>query len=103
MKTENIYLGRIYKVSSYLSDGFGGQINFKFNKSAIMEKRSIMGFVYMKDLETGKRYSMKLSSRIGSLYVSKSYLEEFNYATRNTEEDLPKEKILKLGKEYLDM
>ena len=103
MKTENVYVGRIYKVSSCSYDIFGRQINLDYVKSAVMVRKSVMGFSYMKDLETGQRYSVKLSSKKGTLYVSQTYLEEFNYATRNHEMDLPKEKILKLGKEYLNM
>jgi len=101
MKTENVYLGRIYKVGSCRRNNLGEEINLYYHKSAVMVCKKIVGIKYMKDLETGERYRMKLSSKKGVLYVSRSYLENFNVATGNKVEDLPKDKILALGKAYL--
>ena len=104
MKTENVYLGRIYEVDSIDTYYLMNHVNLNFKKNAVMVlRKNVFGREYMQDLENGQRYRMKLSNRRGTLYVSQSYLEEFNYATRNQEKNLPKEKILELGKRYFNM
>ena len=103
MKTNNVYFGKIYEVASIEDVYFHTNINFMYKKDAMMVlKRDIFGRKYMKDLNDGKKYNVALPTRVGKLYVSRTYLESFNKKTHNTKENLPKSKILSLGSKYIN-
>ena len=101
MKTRNVYFGKIYEVASIEDAYFKTNINFIYRKDTMMVlKRNILGKRYMKDLNDGQKYSVKIPNRVGKLYVSRRYLESFNDITHNTMDNLPKKKILSLGSKY---
>jgi len=103
MNTEQVYFGEIYRVDSIKRDYYyGTTVGLKYVKDALLlSKTNIFGKKYMKDLNTGQRYKIKLTSKLGSLYVSQSSLQSFNYTTKNECMNLPKEEIQKSGNKYL--
>ena len=103
MNTQKVYFGQIYRVTSVDKCSYlGTEICLNYVKDTLMlVKKNIFGIKYMKDLNSGENYKIKLSTKIGSLYVSRSSLELFNEATQNKHINLPKGKVIELGNQYL--
>lgn len=102
MKTGDVYVGRIYEVHSISDAGYYSNINLVYKEYALMiTKVDFFGRCYMKDLNNGKRYNIKLPTKIGALYVSKTYLKSFNAAIDNEMVNMSKNKVLELGNKYI--
>ncbi len=103
MKTEKVFFAKIYNISGVdESYYFRTTIKLDYIKHALVQyKINLFGIEYMKDLNTNQKYKMKLSSKVGTLYVSNRSIESFNTVTENKEKNLPKEKIKTLGNKYL--
>lgn len=103
MDTNKVYLGRIYEVESIVDGYYEKKVQLTHVDDAIMIlKRDIFGQKYMKDLNNGKKYKVKLPTKVGVLYVSRTYLKSFNKTLNNETRNLSKKKILELGNKYIN-
>lgn len=102
INTKKVYIGKVYEVESTEDVYFRMNVNLTYVGDVLLiVKKDIFGRKYMKDLNSGKKYNVKLPIRIGTLYVSRRYLKSFNAELNNEIINLPKSKILELGNKYI--
>ena len=103
MNTNNVYFGKIYEVNGVTDNYFNKAVDLMYKKDALMiVKTDCFGNKYMKDLNNGQKYQLKLPTKKGMLYVSRRSVKTFNYVTDNDKINLPKVKIKQIGNEYLN-
>ena len=90
-----------------LGDYYFGQgiqqhiVSHRITPVLVVAKESMFGKFFLKDLNINVKYTCKLPTSIGKVFVRQQSLIPFNEITGNTKKSLSKRKIKKLGsKQY---